>query len=345
MSSSHLHHERSPLLRATALPHGGAAARASRTTMGALAAAFLETLSQAQRRQAMWPFEDGERFNWHYVPRQRAGVPIEQMSAASKSALHDLLRYALSETGYHKAVDVMSLEEPLGLIENHQRHYRHPENYSVTVFGIPGRLPWGWRIEGHHLSLNFTAVTEELFGVTPAFWGANPARVPEGYPMAGQRTLGRETDLSYELVRSLGEAERARAIIASTSLGNIITEPGREDALRERQGLPLAAMDDGLRNLALQLVETYAGNLCGELAEAELARVREAGVDRMHFAWGGPLDNGHPNYWRLHGPITLIEYDNTQNDANHIHSVWHDLTRNFGRDLLREHYAHGHAHG
>jgi Protein of unknown function (DUF3500) len=345
MSRSHLHRERPPLLRATALPETGARGRASRRTMAALAGTFVGTLGDAQRRQASQPFDDRERFNWHYVPRKRAGVPIQDMAAASKSALHDLLRHALSETGYRKAVDVMSLEEPLGLIEKHQSHYRHPENYSVTIFGTPGRLPWGWRIEGHHLSLNFTAVTEELFGVTPAFWGANPACVPAGYPMAGHRTLGGETDLSYRLIRGLGEAERARAIIAETSLGNIITEPGREDALRERRGLPLAAMAEGLRNLARELLETYAGNLRGDLAEAELARVREAGFDEIHFAWGGPLEDGHANYWRLHGPITLIEYDNTQNDANHIHSIWHDLTRNWGRDLLREHYAHGHAHG
>jgi hypothetical protein len=343
MSRSHHPHGRPTLLRATALPET-AGGRASRRTMAALAGAFVETLSDAQRDQASWAFEDAERFNWHYVPRERAGVPIQKMSAASKAALHDLLRHALSETGYRKAVDVMSLEEPLGLIENHQRFYRHPENYSVTIFGTPGRLPWGWRIEGHHLSLNFTAVTEELFGVTPAFWGANPACVPDGYPMAGHRTLGRETDLSYRLIRSLGEAERGRAIIATGSLGNIITEPGREDALRERQGLPLAAMDEGLRNLALELVTTYAHNLRGDLAEAEIARVREAGFEQIHFAWGGPLEDGHANYWRLHGPITLIEYDNTQNDANHIHSVWHDLRRNWGRDLLREHYAQGHGH-
>jgi hypothetical protein len=333
------------LVRATALPETGTRGRASRETMAALAGAFVETLSEPQRRQASWPFDDSERFNWHYVPRERAGLPIEKMSAASKTALHDLLRYALSETGYQKAVAVMSLEEPLGLIENHERFYRHPENYSVTVFGTPGRLPWGWRIEGHHLSLNFTAVTEELFGVTPTFWGANPACVPDGYPMAGHRALGRETDLSYQLVRGLGEAERARAIIATSSLGNIITEPGREDALKERQGLPLSAMDEGLRNLALELVSTYAGNLQGRFADTELARIRDAGTDDMRFAWGGPLEDGHANYWRLHGPITLIEYDNTQNDANHIHSIWHDLTRNWGRDLLREHYENGHTHG
>ena len=162
-------------VRATALPRAGTRARASRATMADLAGgSSREPRATAQRRAAHWPFDEDERFNWHYVPRERAGVAIQAMGAASKAALHDLLRHALSETGYQKAIDVMSLEEPLGLIENHQRHYRHPENYSVTMFGAPGRLPWGWRIEGHHLSLNFTAVTEELFGVTPAFWGANP---------------------------------------------------------------------------------------------------------------------------------------------------------------------------
>ena len=341
--ASHPHSHRRPgILRATALPRGGS--RASRETMAGLAGDLLAALDDARRRAAQWPFEDAERFNWHYVPRPRAGVAIEAMGAAAKAAVHDLLRHALSETGYRKASDIMALEEPLGLIENHRRHYRNPENYSVTIFGEPGRLPWGWRIEGHHLSLNFTAVTEELFGVTPAFWGANPARVPDGYPMAGHRALGRETDLSYELIRSLGEDARERAIFKETSLGNIVTEPGREDALREPRGLPLGAMDEGPRNLALELLATYAGNLCGPLAASELARLRAAGIERIQFAWGGPLEEGHPNYWRLHGPISLIEYDNTQNDANHIHSVWHDLTRNFGRDLLREHYAAG-GHG
>jgi len=342
--ASHPHsHRHSRIVRATALPERS---RASRADMAGLARNLLEMLDDAQRRTAQWPFDDAERFNWHYVPRARAGVPIEAMGAEAKAAVHDLLRHALSEAGYRKAADIMALEEPLGLIENHQRHYRHPENYSVTIFGEPGRLPWGWRIEGHHLSLNFTAVTEELFGVTPTFWGANPARVPAGYPMAGHRALGRETDLSYELIRSLGEAERARAIIRTSSLGNIITEPGREDALREHQGLPLADMTEGPRNLALELLAIYAANLRGALAEAELDRVRQAGTEQIHFAWGGPLEDGHANYWRLHGPISLIEYDNTQNNANHIHSVWHDLERNFGRDLLREHYAAGgHGHG
>ena len=334
------------ILRATALPEPGGRARASRTTMAALAKSLLETFDERQRARAQWPFADAERYNWHFVPRERAGVPIKDMAAPSKAAVHELLHAALSEAGYQKATDIMSLEHPLGLIEDHKGPYRHPENYAVTIFGEPGRLPWGWRIEGHHLSLNFTAVTEDLFGVTPAFFGSNPARVPDGYPMAGHRALGRETDLSYALVRSLDEAARERAIIARTSLGNIITQPGRDDALKERQGVPLAAMDEASRNLALELLTTFARNLHQDLAGPELERMRAAGLEHCHFAWGGPLESGHANYWRLHGPLSLIEYDNTQNDANHIHTVWHDLERDFGRDLLRQHYEAGHhAHG
>jgi hypothetical protein len=341
MASDHLHPHRPRLVRATALPER-TRARASRATMASLAQALLETLSPEQRRTMQWPFGSDERFNWHYVPRERAGVPVQAMASPAKAAVHELLRHALSEVGYQKASDIMRLEEPLGLIENHRSHYRHPENYSVTIFGEPGRLPWGWRIEGHHLSLNFTAVDEELIAVTPLFFGSNPAKVPDGYPMAGHRVLARETDLSFELIRSLDESQRARATIAERAPGNILTIPGREDFLRERQGLPLAEMPDSLRALAMELVADFTRSLRHDLADAELDRIRDAGVGDIHFAWAGALEPGEPNYWRLHGPLSVIEYDNTQNEANHIHSVWHDLERNFGRDLLREHYETGH---
>jgi hypothetical protein len=338
----HTHHRP---LRATALPEGGSRAPASRAAMAGLVASLLESLTPEQRQATQRAFDDPERFNWHYVPRPRAGLPIRAMGEGSRRALSGLLRYALSDAGFEKAEGIMRLEEPLGLIEGRPQ-FRDPENYSVTVFGEPRRGAWGWRIEGHHLSLNFTAAGEDVIAVVPAFWGSNPARVPDGYPMAGHRVLGRETDLAYALVRGLDGAARARAVIAAGSLGNIITGPGREQALREREGLPLSAMPDGLRDLAMGLLATYARNLRGELAERELGRVREAGIEEVHFGWGGALEAGHAHYWRLHGPITLIEFDNTQNDANHIHSVWHDRRREFGGDLLRRHYEHGgHRHG
>jgi hypothetical protein len=332
-----------PLISRATAQRAGGSARASRVTMGALAAAFLESLNDEQRRRACWPFDDPQRFDWHYVPRPREGLPLGAMGEASRRAVHDLLNHALGEAGYQKATDILRLEGVLGRIEGRPQH-RDPDNYSVTVFGRPGKGPWGWRIEGHHLSLNFTAVSERLTAINPAFWGSNPARVPDDQPMAGHRVLGRETDLSFALIRGLDETLRTQAIIAPTSMGDIVTGPGREDALQRPEGLSLGAMPDGLRDLAMELIGTFAHNLSDGLAAVELDRIRQADLAAIRFAWAGALEPGEPNYWRLHGPITVIEYDNTQNDANHIHTVWHDPTRNFGRDLLREHYAGGGHH-
>jgi hypothetical protein len=205
------------------------------------------------------------------------------------------------------------------------------------------REPWGWRLEGHHLSLNFTLVPGQPVAVTPAFLGANPAEVPSG-PQKGLRALGAEQDLGRALVRSLTDLQRARTVIAAQSLGDIVTGPGRADSLAAPAGLPLADMSGDQRALAAQLIDAYARNMRAELAEKELGRMREAGIERIHFAWAGPIEPGRAHYYRLHGPTLLIEYDNTQNSANHIHSVWHDPRRDFGQDLLRAHYERGHHH-
>ena len=201
---------------------------------------------------------------------------------------------------------------------------RDPDNYAFTVFGTPGpSAPWGWRVEGHHLSLNFTLVPGRPVAMTPAFFGANPAEVPSG-PQKGQRVLAAEQDLGRALARSLGEAQRARGIIAAQSLGDIVSGPGRGDSLAAPAGLALADMSGDQRAQALRLVEEFARNMRAELADQELSRMRQAGVEQIRFAWAGPLEPGKAHYYRLHGPTLLIEYDNTQNDANHIHSVWHD---------------------
>jgi hypothetical protein len=173
--------------------------------------------------------------------------------------------------------------------------------------------------------------------------GANPAQVPSG-PQKGLRALAAEQDRGRALAQSLSEAQRARTIIAAQSLGDIVTGPGRTDSLATPAGLILADMTGDQRSLAVRLIEEYARNMRSELAEQELRRMREAGFERIHFAWAGPVEAGRPHYYRLHGPTLLIEYDNTQNNANHIHSVWHDPKRDFGLDLLRSHYQHGHRH-
>jgi hypothetical protein len=318
---------------------------AAELTMARAATAFLAALEPRHRGRAVFAFADAERSNWHYVPRRREGVPFKDMTAGGRAAAHDLMRASLSAAGYAKAVDVIRLEGVLRQLETFGGFLRDPDNYLVTIFGTPGPgAPWGWRLEGHHLSLNFTVVPGRAIAVTPAFLGANPARVPSG-PLQGLRVLQAEQDLGLALARSLEPAQRTRAVIGGDSLGDIVSGPGRGDRLRTPAGVALGDLGSESRALAGRLLETYARNMRADLADAELQKLREGGLERVHFAWAGPLDPARPHYYRLHGPTVLIEYDNTQNDANHIHSVWHDPRNDFGADLLRAHYQMGSHHG
>ena len=216
---------------------------------------------------------------------------------------------------------------------------------AFTVFGTPGvSAAWGWRVEGHHLSLNFTLVPGRPVAVTPAFIGANPAAVRSG-PRAGLRPLEQEQDLGLALARGVDPALRSRLVLGGDSLGDIVSGPGRRDLFTAPPaGVALAAMSGEQRALAVRLVETYARNVRAEIADHELERMRDAGVEKLHFAWAGPIDPARPHYYRIHGPTLLIEYDNSQNSANHIHSVLHDPVNDFGADLLRAHYERGHHH-
>ena len=310
--------------------------------MRAEAVAFLRSLTPEQRRLAAFGIDSPERLDWHYVPRERAGLPLKAMDDNQRAAAHALLRAVLSDVGYRKATEIMRLETVLRAIETVRRFDRDPDNYAWIVFGDPDAgAAWGFRVEGHHLSLNLTIGAGPVEAVTPAFMGANPARVPSG-PLQGHRVLGPQEDLARELVRGLAAAHRDRAIIAAQSLGNIVSGPGRADDLRSPVGLPIGDMAPLQRALAERLIEEFVGNLRTELAEAQRARIREAGLGTIHFAWAGPLEPGHAHYFRLHGPRLLIEHDNTQNDANHVHSVWRDPTRDFALDVLGEHYRSGH---
>jgi Protein of unknown function (DUF3500) len=297
---------------------------------------FLAALGPELRRSAIFPFDSEERRNWHYIPKARNGVPLKAMNEAQRQAAKTLLRAGLSERGYSRVEDIMWLETVLAEMERDPETYG-PLNYVFSVFGDPaGRGAWGWRIDGHHLSLNFTH-TSGAVAVTPAFFGANPATVEQG-DHAGLRVLGAEEDLGRELIRGLPEAQRATAILAQKALKDIVTGPGREESLRVPNGLALGAMSEAHRGLAMRLIEEFVGTVRPDAAEAERARIRERGLDKIHFAWAGALEPRRPHYYRLHGPNLLIEYDNTQNRANHIHSVWHDPGRDFGADLLRRHY-------
>ena len=319
------------------------AREATRDAMARAASALLAALDAPRQKRASFAFTHAERLNWHYIPRRRQGLPFKDMPAAARAATHELLKSALSPDGYTKATNVIRLEEVLRQLETFG-FFRDPENYYVTIFGAPGRaVPWGWRLEGHHLSLNFTLVPGRPVAVTPTFLGANPAIVPGG-PLQGLRALEHEQDLGLALARAVGPSLRPRLVIAPQSLGDIVSGPGRTDSLKTPAGVALGEMGARPRELAMRLLETYARTMRRDIADHELRTIHEAGVERLHFAWAGPIDPTQPHYYRLHGPTVLIEYDNTQNDANHIHSVWHDPRNGFGADLLRAHYASGHHH-
>ena len=316
----------------------------ARAAMARAAAAFVAALEPRQRGAAVFPFTSDERRNWHYVPRSRNGVPFKEMSAGARAAAHELMKASLSGVGYAKAVNVIRLEDVLRQLETFGGLLRDPEKYFVSVFGAPESSgPWGWRIEGHHLSLNFSLVPDRPVAVTPAFFGANPAEVRTG-PQRGLRALAEEQDLGIALARGVDASLRGRLVIGAESLGDIVSGPGRGDSLRTPAGVALGDLGSESRALALRLIEVYARNMRSDVAEDELRRMREAGVERVHFAWAGPLDPRQPHYYRLHGPTLLIEYDNSQNSANHIHSVWHDPRHDFGVDALRSHYEMG-GHG
>jgi len=302
---------------------------------------LLESLASDQQRLLLFAFDDPERLDWNYMPGARRGVPLRELTGAQRQAAMALLESALSRTGFQKATGIMALEAILGELEGRGTAdlVRDPGGYFITLYGTlrPGE-PWGWRIDGHHLSLTFTTVTRQLVATTPAFLGANPAEVPHG-PRQGWRVLRDEEELGRGLLLSLEASQRGQALIAAEAPRDILTGTGREIRLGEPVGLSAAEMTPVQRQALLQLVGLYARNLRDDLAEGQLRQIRRAGVEKLHFAWAGGAARGEGHYYRIHGPTLLIEYDNTQNNANHIHTVMRDMEHDFGLDLLRRHYA------
>jgi hypothetical protein len=327
---------------------GAVAAVAPRPTAGAphermlsAAKALVQSFPEADRDKLTLAFDDRARTDWHFVPRSRPGVRMADMTDAQKLASRDLLRAALSSQGVLKVEQIMSLDGVLREMENNPG--RDPLQYTFTIYGEPNATgAWGWKVEGHHISLNFTCVNGRVSAATPSFLGANPATVPSG-PLAGMRPLAVEEDLARELLRSLDDGQRAEAVIADKAPADILLVPGRDFDAAPAAGIAYAKLNAAQRAMIDELLDEYAHTLRRELAHAELERIRGAGMDAVRFAWAGSAEPGQGHYYRITGPTFVIEYDNIQNNANHVHTVWHDRTRNFGADALREHYRHDHG--
>jgi hypothetical protein len=324
------------------------AADRSPDAMASAASRLLSTLTPEHKAIAAFPFASAEREHWGFVPTEifaRNGLTMGAMNEAERSAAHDLLKAGLSQKGYLTATSIMQLENVLKGIEDAgggdvargRRMERNPVKYFVSIFGTPAPgATWGWRVEGHHVSLNFSIVNGSLVAAAPQFFGSNPAEVKSG-PQQGLRILAEEEDSGRALIHALTPAQRAQAVLNIPAPGDIVTgNQAKIDPLAPA-GIPASALQPNQRDLLLRVIDAYSSAMAPDIAADRLARLRQAGIERIAFAWAGGSERGDKHYYRVQGPTFLIEFDNTQDDGNHIHSVWRDFDGDFGRDLLREH--------
>ena len=347
-------------------------AAASMTTA---ATRFLDSLNAEQRKQATYPLESEEYLRWNFIPTEafpRNGVRLKDMSDAQQKLAHDLLKSGLSDRGYQTYTSIIALEDILRVVEGARAggapggaapapaapggaapaggargggrggFVRDPTVYFFTVFGQPSATGnWGWRVEGHHISLHFAVSKGTVIASTPSFAGSNPAEVRDGAEK-GKRVLANLEDTGRALVMALDDKQRTTAIINATAPTEIVTNNTLDIKPLSPDGLKYSAMTPGQRDLLMKVIDAYAGLMTPDVAAQRMAKIKAAGFDNVGFAWAGPVERGALHYYRVQGPTFLIEFDNTQNQGNHVHSIWRDFNGDFGRDILREHIKTAH---
>jgi hypothetical protein len=329
-------------------------AERSSTAMASAASKYVASLTPEQRQKGVFAFASDERTHWHFIPTgpapmfPRNGLMIKEMTEPQRKLAHELLKTGLSQRGYLTATSIMDLETVLGALEAAERAaaaqpprgtpiVRDPERYFFSIFGTPSaKDTWGWRVEGHHVSLHFTVVNGTLVAGAPSFFGSNPAEVREG-PKKGTRILGMEEDAARALLESLDASQKSTAIVNATAPGDMITMNKLQIDPLSPAGITMGALNEKQRDLLMKLIDVYTGFMASDIAADRVAKFKKAGVEKIGFAWAGETERGKKHYYRIQGPTFLVEYDNTQNDGNHIHSIWRDFNGDFGRDLLREH--------
>lgn len=307
--------------------------------------AFLSTLSAPLKAKAQYKLADDERLNWHFVPKSRNGVSFHDFNTIQRDAALSLLRSSLSEQGFQKATAIIALENVLREVENRGANdsYRSPLSYYLTIFGDPDSdKAWGWRFEGHHIALNFSSLNNRIESSTPSFFGSNPGIVLQGKER-GKQVLKMETEWGFRLVNSLTPGQLESALISKTALSEIISYNSRKAVPLEPIGLTYSAMNDEQKEMLIQLLNVYVRNYELGFSHKLMEKIKTAGIENLSFAWAGSLQPGTGHYYRIQGPMLLIELDNTQNNANHVHTVVRDLTNDFGEDILREHYEKEHS--
>jgi len=296
---------------------------------------------------ARYHIKDEERRNFHFFPIARRGVPLKDLNEAQCQLGYSLISTALSRTGYQKTLTIMSLGQILRETEEKPYFLRDSDQYYFTIFGDPTpKSTWGFRVEGFHLSFNFTIIQGRWISVTPSFFGAKPAIVEKG-PRKGLQVLRHETELGRALAKSFDDEQQKIGLGEvpnfKDTVGGLLTGNLRKIERGKPRGVPASEMTSAQREILMQLVGQYVHRCRRELASQDLARIERAGVEKIHFIWGGSVNPGEPHYYMIQGPTFLIEYENTQHDANHVHCVYRDFDNDFG-DALLNHYRNHHHH-
>jgi len=305
---------------------------------------FRSALSKEQLARCSFAFDDAERLNWHFIPRVRKGLPLRDLEGESLKAAQALIASGLSKSGYDQALSIMSLEEVLYLLEpgdrEERRERRNPGKYYLSIFGTPSETgKWAWRVEGHHVSLNYTLGGGEVISSTPEFFGANPALIDAG-PERSIRVLGTEEDLARQILK-LCTPDQARIVLIDKKapgdlrVGSNPQSPNPQPETTPPVGLPAAKMSADQKKLLSELLGEYLKNMRADVSGRRRAALMQAGIDNIHFAWWGDAERNEPHYYRVQGPTFLIEYNNTQNMANHVHSYWRDMAGDFGIPLKK----------
>lgn len=314
--------------------------------MAAVAGKFLQSLNSEQKAKAQFSLDDEERYNWHFVPKDRKGIALRELNGTQHEAAMALLRSALSDAGFNKTNAIIKLEIVLREVEQANEEYRNPGKYYFSIFGTPARdAIWGWRLEGHHVSLNFSSKDNQLISGTPGFMGANPALVLSG-SQKGLQVLKDETLLGFALLRSLDAQQKEKAIIQAKAPNDIITGASRKAMIKDPKGIMYSELNADQKKAFMRVLNLYIQRYKQSFAEQMMKDLETAGFNNLQFAWAGAeqpgVGNGH--YYRIQGPTIIIEYDNTQNNANHVHTVIRDLKNDFGGDQLLDHYKNGKHH-
>jgi hypothetical protein len=312
---------------------------------------LLAALPADARERAAFAFDDAEREDVRYAPLFLDGARHGELDPEAAARVDELLATSLSPSGLAKVRRIRALEAAVarkdrgrafglgGLVAG----FRDPGRYFVALFGEPGAgSPWGFRYEGHHLSLNVTLAPGGVPTVTPLFLGAEPRIVPHGWPEAGAQVLRDEEELARALHAALPDRLRGRATLPWAGDRGGMLGQVRRVALGEARGVARGELPPQAAARLDALVEVFLAHFPDPIAAVRRAEIDAAGRDALRFAWAEAQDPPGAFYWRIQGPRTLIEVDNTT-DGDHVHAVWHDVAGDFGDDLLAAHY--GAAHG